>query len=376
MQSMTPTSRYLQALKEGTHQPDDVQREAVSRLDSIYQELVNSPAAAAPASGGLRAKFGKLLGKRESTSSAPVRGLYMWGGVGRGKTWLMDMFYLSLPGERKQRLHFHRFMLRVHEELTALQGHSDPLEIVADRFKSETDVLCFDEFFVSDITDAMLLGGLMKALFARGITLVATSNIPPDELYRNGLQRARFIPAIEAIKEHCDIMNVDAGIDYRLRTLTQAHLWLSPLTDETRQQMDTLWLALAGTKRETAPVLEINHRPLATMGADNQTLAVSFETLCVDARSQHDYIALSRLFHTVMLFDVPVMTGLMESEARRFIALVDEFYERHVKLVVSAAVPLYTIYQGERLKFEFQRSLSRLQEMQSEEYLKREHLAG
>ncbi|MFP2239052.1 cell division protein ZapE [Pseudescherichia vulneris] len=376
MQSMTPTSRYLQALKEGTHQPDDVQREAVSRLDSIYQELVNSPAAAAPASGGLRAKFGKLLGKRESTSSAPVRGLYMWGGVGRGKTWLMDMFYLSLPGERKQRLHFHRFMLRVHEELTALQGHSDPLEIVADRFKSETDVLCFDEFFVSDITDAMLLGGLMKALFARGITLVATSNIPPDELYRNGLQRARFIPAIEAIKEHCDIMNVDAGIDYRLRTLTQAHLWLSPLTDETRQQMDTLWLALAGTKRETAPVLEINHRPLATMGADNQTLAVSFETLCVDARSQHDYIALSRLFHTVMLFDVPVMTGLMESEARRFIALVDEFYERHVKLVVSAAVPLYTIYQGERLKFEFQRCLSRLQEMQSEEYLKREHLAG
>jgi cell division protein ZapE len=376
MQSMTPTSRYLQALKEGTHQPDDVQREAVSRLDSIYQELVNSPAATAPASGGLRAKFGKLLGKRESTSSAPVRGLYMWGGVGRGKTWLMDMFYLSLPGERKQRLHFHRFMLRVHEELTALQGHSDPLEIVADRFKSETDVLCFDEFFVSDITDAMLLGGLMKALFARGITLVATSNIPPDELYRNGLQRARFIPAIEAIKEHCDIMNVDAGIDYRLRTLTQAHLWLSPLTDETRQQMDTLWLALAGTKRETAPVLEINHRPLATMGADNQTLAVSFETLCVDARSQHDYIALSRLFHTVMLFDVPVMTGLMESEARRFIALVDEFYERHVKLVVSAAVPLYTIYQGERLKFEFQRCLSRLQEMQSEEYLKREHLAG
>lgn len=376
MQSMTPTSRYLQALNEGTHQPDDVQREAVSRLDAIYQELTASSTGTTPVSGGLRAKFGKLLGKRESTVSAPVRGLYMWGGVGRGKTWLMDMFYQSLPGERKQRLHFHRFMLRVHEELTALQGHSDPLEIVADRFKSETDVLCFDEFFVSDITDAMLLGGLMKALFARGITLVATSNIPPDDLYRNGLQRARFLPAIEAIKAHCDIMNVDAGIDYRLRTLTQAHLWLSPLNEETRQQMDKLWLALAGTKRETVPVLEINHRPLATMGAENQTLAVSFATLCVDARSQHDYIALSRLFHTVMLFDVPVMTGLMENEARRFIALVDEFYERHVKLVVSAEVALYNIYQGERLKFEFQRCLSRLQEMQSEEYLKREHLAG
>ncbi|WP_433690726.1 cell division protein ZapE [Kosakonia cowanii] len=373
MQSLSPTSRYLTALKEGSHQPDDVQKEAVTRLDTIYQQLI-AEQEPTQQSGGLMAKFSKLLGKRDSASREPVRGLYMWGGVGRGKTWLMDLFYHSLPGERKQRLHFHRFMLRVHEELTSLQGQSDPLEIVADRFKAQTDVLCFDEFFVSDITDAMLLGGLMKALFARGITLVATSNIPPDELYRNGLQRARFLPAIEAIKQFCDVMNVDAGIDYRLRTLTQAHLWLSPLGEETAQQMDKLWLALAGAARSHAPELEINHRPLATLGVENQTLAVSFATLCVDARSQHDYIALSRLFHTVMLFDVPVMTTLMENEARRFIALVDEFYERHVKLAVSAAAPLHEIYQGERVKFEFQRCLSRLQEMQSEEYLKREHM--
>jgi len=374
MQSITPTSRYLEALSTGSHQPDDVQRETVARLDTIYQELTSRSHPEAVSSGGLRATFSKLLGKREPVAVTSVRGLYMWGGVGRGKTWLMDLFYHSLPEGRKQRLHFHRFMLRVHEELTALQGHTDPLEILADRFKAETDVLCFDEFFVSDITDAMLLGGLMKALFARGITLVATSNIPPDELYRNGLQRARFLPAIEAIKAHCDVMNVDAGIDYRLRTLTQAHLWLSPLAASTQQQMDALWLALAGAPRENAPLLEINHRPLQTMGAENQTLAVSFSTLCVDARSQHDYIALSRLFHTVMLFDVPVMTPHSENEARRFIALVDEFYERHVKLVVSAAAPLYEIYQGERLKFEFQRCLSRLQEMQSEEYLKLAHM--
>ncbi len=373
MQSLSPSSRYQQALNEGSHQPDDVQREAVNRLDTIYQELTAKPADVVQR-GGLKAAFGRLLGKKEPQVSAPVRGLYMWGGVGRGKTWLMDMFYQSLPGTRKQRLHFHRFMLRVHEELTALQGQSDPLDIVAERFKAETDVLCFDEFFVSDITDAMLLGGLMKALFARRITLVATSNIPPDELYRNGLQRARFLPAIDAIKQHCDIMNVDAGVDYRLRTLTQAHLWLSPLNADTQSQMDKLWLALAGTARTNMPVLDINHRPLQTQGVENQTLAVSFTTLCVDARSQHDYIALSRLFHTVMLLDVPVMTPLMESEARRFIALVDEFYERHVKLVVSAEVPLYEVYQGERLKFEFQRCLSRLQEMQSEEYLKREHM--
>ena len=373
MQILSPASRYQLALNEGTHQPDDVQREAVNRLEMIYQALTAKPAEVEQ-NGGLKAAFGRLLGKKAPQAQAPVRGLYMWGGVGRGKTWLMDLFYLSLPGERKQRLHFHRFMLRVHEELTALQGKSDPLEIVADRFKAETDVLCFDEFFVSDITDAMLLGGLMKALFARGITLVATSNIPPDELYRNGLQRARFLPAIDAIKQHCDIMNVDAGVDYRLRTLTQAHLWLSPLNADTAREMDKLWLALAGAKRDNAPTLEINHRPLPTLGVENQTLAVSFATLCVDARSQHDYIALSRLFHTVMMLDVPVMTRLMESEARRFIALVDEFYERHVKLVVSAEVPLYEIYQGERLKFEFQRCLSRLQEMQSEEYLKREHM--
>ncbi|WP_061707038.1 cell division protein ZapE [Pseudenterobacter timonensis] len=373
MQNLSPASRYQQALDEGSHQPDSVQRDAIHRLDAIYQALLSKPANAG-SQGGLKSALGRLLGRKVPASDAPVRGLYMWGGVGRGKTWLMDMFYQSLPGERKQRLHFHRFMLRVHEELTALQGHTDPLDIVADRFKAQTDVLCFDEFFVSDITDAMLLGGLMKALFARGITLVATSNIPPDELYRNGLQRARFLPAIDAIKAHCDIMNVDAGVDYRLRTLTQAHLWLSPLGDETQSQMDRLWQALAGAKRDNAPTLEINHRPLPTLGVENQTLAVSFATLCVDARSQHDYIALSRLFHTVMLFDVPVMTPLMESEARRFIALVDEFYERHVKLVVSAAAMLYEIYQGERLKFEFQRCLSRLQEMQSEEYLRREHM--
>ncbi|WNN48937.1 cell division protein ZapE [Siccibacter colletis] len=374
MQSTSPLSRYQQALDEGSHQPDDVQREAVSRLDAIFQELTEK-LPTEPAPTGMMAKFGRLLGRKASAeASVPARGLYMWGGVGRGKTWLMDLFFHSLPGSRKQRLHFHRFMLRVHDELSALQGQSDPLDIVADRFKAETDVLCFDEFFVSDITDAMLLGGLMQALFARGITLVATSNIPPDDLYRNGLQRARFVPAIEAIKQHCDIMNVDAGIDYRLRTLTQAHLWLSPLNDETAHQMDKLWLALAGSPRQQSAALEINHRPLATLSMANQTLAVSFTTLCVDARSQHDYIALSRQFHTVMVFEVPVMTRLMESEARRFIALVDEFYERHVKLVVSAAVPLPEIYQGTQLQFEFQRCLSRLQEMQSEEYLKKSHL--
>lgn len=374
MQALSPLSRYQQALEAGEYQADEVQRRAVTQLDRIYQALLQKPAASAPA-GGLRGKLSRLLGKGGDTApQRPVQGLYMWGGVGRGKTWLMDMFFHSLPGDRKMRLHFHRFMLRVHEELTELQGRENPLEIVADGFKAETDVLCFDEFFVSDITDAMLLATLLQALFARGITLVATSNIPPDDLYRNGLQRARFLPAIDLINEYCDVMNVDAGIDYRLRTLTQAHLYLTPLNDQTRATLDRMFVKLAGKAGEEAPVLQINHRPLQAIRSVDGVLAVDFHTLCEEARSQLDYIALSRLYHSVILYNVRVMGPLKENTARRFLALVDEFYERHVKLVIGAEASMFEIYQGERLKFEYQRCLSRLQEMQSEEYLKLQHL--
>ncbi|ENR6207409.1 MULTISPECIES: cell division protein ZapE [Serratia] len=374
MQALSPLSRYQQALDAGEYQADEVQRRAVTQLDRIYQALLQKPAASAPA-GGLRGKLSRLLGKGGDTApQRPVQGLYMWGGVGRGKTWLMDMFFHSLPGDRKMRLHFHRFMLRVHEELTELQGRENPLEIVADGFKAETDVLCFDEFFVSDITDAMLLATLLQALFARGITLVATSNIPPDDLYRNGLQRARFLPAIDLINEYCDVMNVDAGIDYRLRTLTQAHLYLTPLSDQTRETLDRMFVKLAGKAGENAPVLQINHRPLQAIRSVDGVLAVDFHTLCEEARSQLDYIALSRLYHSVILYNVRVMGPLKENTARRFLALVDEFYERHIKLVIGAEASMFEIYQGVQLKFEFQRCLSRLQEMQSEEYLKLPHL--
>lgn len=374
MQTSSPLARYEQALSQGDFKPDDVQREAITRLDAVQRALM-ARQPEQPASGkGLFGRLSRLMGKEKSETQTPVRGLYMWGGVGRGKTWVMDLFFQSIPGNRKLRLHFHRFMLRVHEELTQLQGQSDPLLIIADRFKAETDILCFDEFFVSDITDAMLLGTLMEALFARGITLVATSNIPPDDLYRNGLQRARFLPAIEQIKQHCDVMNVDAGIDYRLRTLTSAHLWNAPLNEATHAEMERMFKALAGSARDDAPVLEINHRQMATLGVSEGVLAIDFLTLCGEGRSQHDYIELSRRFHSVLLYDVPVMIYKTEDQARRFLALVDEFYERHVKLVVAAETSLYEIYQGTRLKFEYQRCLSRLQEMQSEEYLRLPHL--
>ena len=375
MQTTSPLALYQQALNNGDYQPDEVQRNAIARLDVIQQALIATPTAPSAPSGGLFGKLKGLMGKEKTAPLPPVRGLYMWGGVGRGKTWLMDLFFRAIPGDRKLRLHFHRFMLRVHQELTELQGQSDPLEIIADRFKAQTDILCFDEFFVSDITDAMLLGTLMEALFARGIALVATSNIPPDDLYRNGLQRARFLPAIELIKRHCDIMNVDAGIDYRLRTLTSAHLWMQPLNDETAREMERMFVALAGVARDDEkPVLEVNHRPLPTLGVAEGVVAMDFYTLCGEARSQHDYIELSRRFHSVLLYNVPVMVNRTEDQARRFLALVDEFYERHVKLVVAAEASLFEIYQGERLKFEYQRCLSRLQEMQSEEYLRLEHL--
>jgi len=372
---LTPTMLYQQALDAGDYQPDAVQRQTVEALTVIQQALIERERSTPVAeSRGLRGRLQSLLGKPAAKPQEPVQGLYMWGGVGRGKTWLMDLFFHSIPSERKLRLHFHRFMLRVQEELVALQGQENPLEIIADGFKKEADVLCFDEFFVSDITDAMLLGTLLQALFARGITLVSTSNIPPDNLYHNGLQRARFLPVIDLIKRYCTVMNVDAGIDYRLRTLTQAGLYFTPMTTETRQRMDEMFAKLAGSVGEINPVLEINHRPLPALCSSGGVLAVEFAVLCEEARSQLDYIALSRRYHTVFLHHVKKMDTLNENTARRFLALVDEFYERHVKLIISAELSMFEIYQGDHLKFEYQRCLSRLQEMQSEDYLRLEHL--
>lgn len=376
MSPMTPTIRYQQALTDGGYQPDDVQKHAVARLDQIYQQFVRAHLDSSnEKTVGLKQRLGRLLGKQPVKTYEPIHGLYMWGGVGRGKTWLMDLFYESLPGDRKLRLHFHRFMKKVQEDLMALQGQENPLELIADDFKKQTDILCFDEFFVSDITDAMILGTLLEGLFARGITLVTTSNIIPDDLYRNGLQRARFLPAIEQIKKYCDVMNVDAGIDYRLRTLTQAHLFLSPINAETRQHLNDVFLKLAGKVGEQNPVLEVNHRKMQAIHSAEGVLGISFNVLCEEARSQNDYIYLANCYHTVLLYETPVIGLKEENSARRFIALIDEFYERKVKIIINAEVPMESLYQGTLLAFEYQRCLSRLQEMQSEEYLALPHLA-
>lgn len=368
---MTPTELYQRDLNTQGFSHDPAQAMAVDHLQRLYDDLL----AARPASK--RNVLGKLKQKVLKRNGAVIKGLYFWGGVGRGKTYLVDTFYNALPIERKMRIHFHRFMHRVHEEMKQLKGKSDPLLTIADTFAKEAQVICFDEFFVQDITDAMILGTLMQALFARGVVLVATSNIVPDDLYKNGLQRQRFLPAIELIKTHCEVVNVDGGVDYRLRTLTQAEIYHSPLDQKADENLLTYFKQLAPDHHAHSvdkPLL-INNRQIATRMEADDVAMFEFDTLCGGPRSQTDYMEISRLYHAVLVSNVRQMGQHNDDTARRFIALVDEFYERHVKLIMSAEVPLEELYTQGRLEFEFRRCISRLKEMQSHDYLAREHLA-
>ena len=367
---MTPIKKYEQDIQEFDFQIDKAQRDAISALDELYHayhDYLNAPKPKL-------SRMQKLLGKKIEEASLP-QGIYMWGGVGRGKTYLMDTFCDTVTNDRVMRVHFHRFMLRVHDELKSLGETSDPLEKVADIFTKEADIICFDEFFVSDITDAMILGTLFQALFRRGIVLVATSNIPPHDLYRNGLQRVRFLPAIELIEHHCKVMNVDGGIDYRLRTLEQAEIYHYPLDDAAQVNLNRYYGQLTGECKHTLTSIDINHRDIEINKACDGVLYASFSQLCQTSRSQNDYIEMSRIYHTVLLSDVVQMNETLDDAARRFIALVDEFYERNVKLIISAEVILDELYIKGQLEFEFKRCLSRLIEMQSHDYLAKEHLA-
>jgi cell division protein ZapE len=352
---------------------------AVKKLDNLYGRLIARQAQVP----GLRARVGHwlsvLMGRRRKIM--PEQGLYFWGGVGRGKTYLMDMFYDSVPGEAKLRIHFHRFMRRVHHELTDLDGVKNPLERVADKIAAEASLICFDEFFVSDITDAMILAGMFEALFARGVCLVATSNIAPDELYKDGLQRARFLPAIALVKAHTEVLNVDGGVDYRLRTLEQAQLYYTPLDQGADISLMSSFERLAPNKEgtevniEVDVPIEIEGRYIQSRYLADDVVWFDFNALCDGPRSQNDYIELAKEFHTVLISDVPQMGRDNEDRARRFIHLVDEFYDRNIKLVLSAEVELFDLYASGRLAFEFQRTCSRLQEMQSHDYLAAAHRA-
>ncbi len=367
---MTPLELYCRDLQEKFFFEDAAQKEAVILLDDLYHRLVrraNQPALSPPF-------WSSLFSRSKKKSIQPEKGLYFWGGVGRGKTYLMDTFFESLPFEKKSRVHFHRFMQRVHQELKLLDGEQDPLLKIADKLANEAFILCFDEFYVSDITDAMILSTLLSCLFERGVCLVATSNIVPDDLYRNGLQRARFIPVIGLIYEYCQVVNIDSGTDYRLRTLNDAEIYHFPLDDKAVANLKTYFYQLAAPPCHLDSEIIINNRVMKTKKEALGVVYFDFFVVCKEARSQLDYIEIARIYHTVLLCNVPQMNADSDDAARRFIAMVDEFYDRNVKLILSAEVSLSSLYAGGILSFEFERCVSRLKEMQSHEYLSLAHL--
>lgn len=369
--SLSPMARYQRDLTRPDFRHDPAQELAVQHLQHLYEELLVTWREEQQQS-----TLGSFLKRLKGGDSRKlVRGLYFWGGVGRGKTYLMDNFFESLPFEQKLRAHFHRFMRRVHAELKKLDGQKNPLKKVADIIASEARVICFDEFFVSDITDAMILGTLMEELFARGVTLVATSNIVPDGLYKDGLQRARFLPAIALLNQHTLVVNVDGGVDYRLRALEQAELYHSPLDAAADKSLMCSFKSLlpASAVLQDDVELEIEGRMIRARHLGEGIAWFDFVELCDGPRSQNDYIELARELHTVILSNVPGLGRANDDQARRFVNLVDEFYDRQVKLVISAEQPLASLYSTGKLDFEFQRTVSRLLEMQSHDYLARPH---
>ena len=358
---------YARRLAEHGFQSDPAQLAAVVKLDDLRQRLMRAHTSS---SSVLRRWLGRLNG---GSPREPERGLYLWGGVGRGKTWLMDMFFQSLPFREARRRHFHRFMHEVHVQLKHLQNREAPLEVLAAEIARDTRVLCFDELFVTDIADAMILGGLFAGLFKRGVTLVATSNAPPRDLYKNGLQRQRFLPAIDLIEQHVEVVNVDGAIDYRLRQLTQAGTYLLSSSPNTPQRLEALFTELADHDATSGGTIDIEGRAIPVVRRSNSAVWFNFFAICDGPRSQDDYIEIAREYQTVVIAGVPIFDSLRESEARRFIAVVDELYDHNVNLIVSAAKPPNELYRGERLSFEFERTVSRLIEMQSADYLAREH---
>ena len=347
---------YLQALNERGYQIDPAQQAAIERLQTYYDDWMQFKHAR---SNRLR----KLFGRPEVP-----RGVYLWGGVGRGKSFLMDAFYLTVPLKRKTRLHFHEFMRGVHNELRDVRGRADPLDEVARRIARRYRLICFDEFHVSDVADAMILYRLLLRLFELGTSFVMTSNYEPSTLYPDGLHRDRILPAIDLIYERLDVMNVDAGIDYRRQTLSSVRAYLHPLSDDTQREVQEIFDRLLDTA-PMDPVLQIEQRELTAIARGGNIVWFDFKTLCGGPRSQNDYLALADRFHTVILSDVPRMGPRHASEARRFTWLIDVFYDHKVKLVMSAECPADQLYTDGPMSGEFHRTVSRIVEMQSQEYL-------
>lgn len=365
----TPWARYQQDLEREGFSHDPSQEQAVKALQKVFDDLIARDQAEKGMFGRLSSKLGRKPTK--------VKGLYFWGGVGRGKTYLMDTFFDAIPFPEKKRLHFHHFMRLVHQQLKVHKGKTNPLEIVASELASDTRVLCFDEFFVSDIGDAMILANLIETLFEEGVTLVTTSNIVPDQLYKDGLQRKLFLPAIDLLKQHTEVLNVDGGVDYRLRTLKQVEIFHSPLDQAAEDSLLKSFRQLAPDidAAEQNESLDILGRQIVARWACDDVALFDFPELCDGPRSQNDYIEISQRYHAVLISNVPEFNGKNDDAARRFINLVDEFYDRSVKLLLTAEKPVDELYTDGKLSFEFKRTVSRLLEMQSEEYLEMAHKA-
>ncbi len=357
---MTPFNRYQRDLQRPDFISDSTQANAVRETQRLFEELNQKRPR------GLKRWLFDLKKNK-------IKGLYFYGGVGRGKTYLIDNFFACLPFQNKERLHFHRFMRLVHERLKVLRTERDPLPRLAREFAKKFKVLCLDEFHVTDITDAMILSGLLETMFEEGITLVTTSNEKPDELYKNGLQRERFLPAIQLIKENTLVLQVDGGMDYRLRVLEKASIYYAPMNGENQQQFNELFHRLAIENVSFNLVLEINGRKIPTIAKAEGILWLDFQVLCNIPRAVADYIELAQYYHTVFLSNIPILSEMQDDFARRLINLVDEFYDRNVKLIILAAAHPEQLYTGEAAHFK--RTVSRLQEMGSHAYLERPHLA-
>jgi len=348
----------------------------VRLLDSIATDLAERKPWKPPSSG----LFSRLFSSASKADSAQngIEGLYLWGGVGRGKTHLCDLFFEELAFEDKTRLHFHRFMLRIHQDLRELGQVENPIPLVADKWAKQTRLLLLDEIHVNDITDAMLLGTLLTELFSRGVTLITTSNLHPDDLYKGGLQRDRFLPAIEQIKQHTHVLEMVGDTDYRLRLLQREAIYVvgkfenGKADETTKTAMAQHFDRLSGGKQEHVQSMMVNGRDLPLLGRSSDVVWLDFDELCNTPRSTNDYIELATTFHTVLLSNVPVLDENRNDAARRLVNLVDEFYDRHVKMIISAQAMPDELYTGKRLEFEFVRAASRLMEMQTTEYLSSE----
>jgi cell division protein ZapE len=347
---------YEHALTQRGFTADPAQRAAVERLQRCYDEWV-----------AFRARRSSTFKRLINRPDVP-RGVYLWGGVGRGKSFLMDSFYSVVPVVRKTRVHFHEFMRDVHRQLDSLKNVADPLDEVARNIAKKYRLICFDEFHVSDIADAMILYNLLKALFELGTSFVMTSNYLPDTLYPDGLHRDRMLPTIALLKDNLDVMNVDAGNDYRKRALEQVEAYHTPLNATADQALRTAFASVAETADQD-PRLRIEAREIRALRRAGGVIWFDFATLCGGPRSQNDYLEIASQFHTVILSGVPAMGASMSSEARRFTWLIDVFYDHKIKLLMSAAVPPDQLYTEGMLANEFHRTVSRIIEMQSREYM-------